>query len=927
MSNQPTNFVSAIRGGRIVIALIAIAALLAVAGRLVTAAYVEVLWQSQAGYLSAFWRRIAWEWGTRIGAGLVVGVLVYLNLRVASTTLGGIQIRRRFGNLEISEKIPQRYVTWSMLAAAGFLGLWFGATVSAIPGRETLLAFAAQPWGAVDPILGRDLGFYVFWLPVLERAVAYGLVATFLVFTLATGGYSATGALTWVRGKLRAQPVVRVHLGAILAVFFVLLAARLWLGRYALLLDGNSEVQAIFGYADAQARLPALQTLTVISLAAAAATVWGAFKQRAWPIVASFAAIVVGGIVIGNLYPSLVQSFRVEPNELERESPYIEHSLEFTRRGFGLGDLERRIFSYEGAASVDWTAASEQFMGLPVWNDDALLTTYREREARFPYYDFARVAIDRYPTPDGVAPVAMSVREVDRVGIQDPNWQNLHLRELYIEGVGVVASLAATRTNEGRPEMLVSGLPPAVRTTSVPVEDLALERPQIFFGLLEQQPYAVVTPGPEQYLAPDGSPGVPGVDFPEGIQLVSGLREALLAWHFGAVNLIFASELDERSRLVHRRRVEERALAIAPFLRFPEDPYPVVANGRVMWILDGFTATDEYPLSAVQDLGLVRRAVRYVRNSVKVTVDAVSGDIDFYRVPVDDPLADAYERAYPDLFKPIEEMPGELRRHLRYPRALLGLQSRVLLQYHQETARAFHGQQDVWRSPEELGRGSSPVPYAPEYAVYRLPGEDPRFQLTTLFTPQGRENLTAVLVARTDDRGVPETILMDIPVEVLGPRQIEARIEQDPIISEQFSLWRTGGSQVWTGHLHVVPVGRRFVYLEAVFLAAESDAIPELRRFVVSDGERVVMAESLEQAVAVLSGGEADGTVIVAGEEGPAGAAGIAEDSGGGRWPAEALSLLERAEQSARGGDWQGFGEALEELRALLERLGTGEGG
>lgn len=924
MTNRPSDLFGTIRGGRIIVLVVAVVALVVMLGRLGTAAYVEILWQAQAGYLPAFWKRMAWEWGTRIGAGMIVGALVYLNLRVASTTLGGIQIRRRFGNLEISEKIPQRYVTWAMLTAAGFLGLWFGATVSAVPGRDALLAFAAQPWGEVDPILGRDLGFYVFWLPVLERAVAYALIATFLVFTLATGGYSATGALTWVRGKLRAQPVVRVHLGSILAAFFVLLAARLWLGRYALLLDGNSEVQGIFGFTDAQARLPALQTLTVISLGAAAATVWGALKHRAWPIVASFAAVVLGGVVIGNLYPSLVQSFRVEPNELERESPYIEQSLVYTRRGFGLADMERRVFPFDVDAPIDWATAGGQFTGLPVWGSDALLTTYRELEALFPYYDFARVAIDRYPTPGGVTPVAISVREVDQGGIQDPNWQNLHLRERYVAGVGAVASLAATKSGEGRPEMLVRGIPPEVRSASVPVEELTLVRPQIFFGLRDQEPYAVVTPGPEQYAAPDGSLGVAGVDFPEGIQLASALREALLAWHFGTANLIFSTELNAESRLIHRRRVESRALAIAPFLRFPEDPYPVIADGRVVWILEGFTVTDEYPLSTVQEFGTVRRAVSYVRNSVKVTIDAVTGAIDFYRVPIDDPLADAYGRAYPDLFKTIEEMPRELREHLRYPRTLLDLQGEVLLQYHQETPRAFHGQQDVWRAPQELSNSTSPVRYAAEYGVYRLPDEDARFQLTTVFVPEGRENLTAILVARTDDRGVPETILMDIPVadEVLGPRQVEARVEQDPIISEQFSLWRTGGSQVWTGHLHVVPVGRRLVYMEPVFLAAEADAIPELQRFVVSDGRRVVMTESLAESVARLSGMGVSNVPSAAADE-PTQRPDVTTTD---RWPAEALSILDRAEQRARQGDWQGFGEALDELRALLERLGAGGG-
>jgi uncharacterized protein len=925
MTTSRTDVLRSLRGGRLVIAIAVGLVLVAVLGRALTALYVEVLWQAQAGYLSVFWRRLLWEWGVRAVAGLVVAALVYLNLKVASTTLGGIQIRRRFGNLEISEQIPRRYVSLAMFSAAAVLGLWFGASVSAGIGRQVLHAVSAAPWGLTDPILGRDVGFYVFWFPVLGSAVTYALIVAFLIFTLATAGYAATGALTWMGGRLRAHDLARVHLGVILTSFFVLLGIRLWLGRYGLLLNGNSGVQGIFGFADAQARLPALQTLTVISMAAGAATFWGAWKNRPWPIIGAFAGIFLGSILIGNIYPALIQSFRVEPNELDRETPYILHSLEFTRRGFGLADLERRTFDYEARDPIDWNVAGDQFAGLPVWGPNPLLTTYREREALFPYYDFDRVAIDRYETTEGVVPMAVSVRQVDQSGIQDPNWQNLHLRERYIAGMGAVASIATTRTPEGRPELVVRGIPPVVASSSEGRPEVRLERPQIYFGTRTQQDYVIATPGPEQYLAPGGMPGRAGIDFPGGIRLSSPMRTALLAWHFGAANLLFSSELTDESRLIHRRTVVERALAVAPFLRFPEAPYPVITDGRIVWVLEGFAGTAAYPLSSVHDLGSIRPLVSYVRNSVKVTLDAVTGELDFYRVPIEDPLTDAYEVAYPGLIEPIDEMPAELRDHLRYPRTLLDLQSRVLLQYHQDTPAAFHGQQDVWREPQELSNSPTPVPYQPEYAIYRLPGESvARFQLTAMFVPAGRDNLTAILVARTSDAGVPETILIDVPVDdqVLGPRLIEAQVEQDPQISQQFTLWRTGGSEVWTGHLHLVPVGRRLLYMEPVFLAAEADAIPELRRFVVSDGSRVVMTETLQQAADQLSGGTAAdfGTTGVAGDVSTDTTTTRAEPAG---WPRAALELLEQAESRAREGDWEAYGAALDALRALLERIGA----
>ncbi|MHB1194269.1 MAG: UPF0182 family protein [Longimicrobiales bacterium] len=903
-----------LRGGRLVMAGLVGLGLIVALARIGVTVYTEILWHVESGYAGTFYTRVAWQWGARVLGGLAVGALVFANLRIVARTLAGIQIKRRFGNLEISEQLPASYVLWTMLGAAALLGAWFGAAVPASMGLQALMLLHGEPWGLTEPFLGRDVGFYVFWVPVLGSAITFGLVVIFLLFSLASAGYTATGALRLSRGRLMAQELARVHLGVLLGLFFILLGTRLWLARFLILMDGTSGVQGIFGFTDAQARLPGMQTLLVLCSAAGVTIAWAAWKNRGPLLVGSAVTAVLAALVIGQIYPAVVQRFQVEPNELERETPYIEENLAFTRAGFGLDALQRERFVYEGSEPVAWVEAAAAFAGLPVWNATSLLATFRQVEARFPYYDFADVTIHRYPVPAGDEVVALSVREVDPAGIQDPNWQNLHLRERYVAGMGAVASRAAERTPEGRPTMLLSGLPPVAAGQGPLQGQLTMERPQVFYGVRPQL-HAVVKPGPDQFLAPDGTAGRPGVDFPEGIRLSSGLRTAALAWRFRDANLLFSGEVSRDSRFVYRRQVVERARAIAPFLRYPETPFPVLAEGRVIWVLEGFTGTRAFPLSSAHDLPLLR-SVTWTRNSVKVTVDAVTGHVDFYRMPIPDPLADVYQRAFPGLFKPLEAMPEGVRRHLRYSRELFALQAQVLLQYHQETARAFHGQQDVWAHPNELAEGATPVPYRPEYGMRKLPGEErPRFSLTTAFVPAGRQNLTGLLVGRTGEAGEPELVLLDVLVEdqAPGPRQVEALVEQDPQISQQFSLWRTGGSEVWTGHLHVVPVGRRLLYMEPVFLAAEADAIPELRRFVVSDGMKVAMAEDLPGAIAALAGWDAAQAGAVPG--------GTGATSG---WSRAALDLLDRAEERLRAADWGGFGEALRELRALLEGSGPG---
>ncbi len=914
----------ALKGGRLFFLVAILVGALLLGARMVSGLYIDVLWFEAAGFLSVFWTRTFWRWGLRLLAGGVTAAFVYFNLRYVASTLGAIQIKRKVGDLEISEKLPRSYVTWAVAGLALLVAFWFAAAVPGNAGIRTLLLLNVPEWGLADPILGRDASFYVFALPILSGTLTFGMVLVFLTAALTGAGYSATGSVGWTDEGPVMNDTARVHLSVLLGLFLLFLAGRFWLGRYGLLLSGNSGVQGIFGYADAEARLTGYAAMAILTVGAAAGVVWSGIRNRALPLMASLGGVVLAGIGLLQLYPSLVQRFQVEPNELARESPYIEHNLDFTRRGFGLHELERRPFDYTRTDDLPWDEAARQISGFPVWSDGALLTTYREVEARFRYYAFPNVAVDRYPAESGMEPISISVREIDPAGIQDPNWQNLHLRRRYISGMGAVASAAARKTPEGRPAMLLSGIPPELAEEEYAPDALRIDRSAVYFGSRPQL-YAVLNPGEGIMEGPGGEAREAGVDYPRGIRMSSLLRTLALAWRFRDANVLFASEVSEASRFVFRRQVQERVRTVAPFLDYLEDPYPVVAGGRIVWVMEAFTATRGFPLSSAHQTG-GRRSVNYIRNSVKVTVDAVSGETRFYVVEEDDPLIQAYRGAFPDLFQPLEEMPGAIREHIRYPRSLLDLQAGVLRQYHQDTPARFHGQQDVWDRPQELGAGSRSVPYATEYGYYRLPGEEePGFHLSTVFVPAGRQNLTGIMVARSDPERYGELLLLDVAIEdqVSGPRQVEALVEQDPTISEQFSLWRTGGSQVWTGHLHLVPVGNSLLYMEPIYLAAEADAIPELRRFILSDGNRVVMADTKEDALNLLREG---GSVQVVEPEGRVEEAATAPAERRAL-PERALELLQQAEERLRSGDWAGYGRALDELRSLLEGAAEGPGG
>jgi len=917
---------SLFRSDRRVVSLVSAFFIAVVLADLFARFYVDKLWFEAAGYSAVFWKQLIWQWGARVFTGILAALFIYANLKIASKSLGKFRIRRQMGDLVFSEEVSTGYVNRIGLIVAAFFGLWFGLVVSSRLGLQFLFTLNGASWGEKDPIFERDLSFYVVSLPFFETLVGLvaGIVAVSLLIVIIiyvlSGVIGISNKLQWTPSNLGTKGRPRKHLAVLVCSLLTILAGMIWLSRYGLLTNGNSAVQNIFGYTDYYARLPVLNLLTGLTLSLAISTLAVGFKRLAIRVPMVIFAFTVFGLGAGQIYPSFVQRFRVEPNELSLEGSFIEENMRFTRMGFGLSELERKEFEYKRPEEgVDWLEAMEQFNGLPVWNAQALLTTYRELEARFPYYDFFGATIDRYPTDEGVVPVALSVREILPSGIQDRNWQNVHIRTEYIQGNGIVASYASNRTSEGRPPMLISGIPPDVTSNAETPSKLLVDNPTVFVGSNPQN-YAVVN---EKFS--EDRKTIRSQFNSRGIPINSLTRTIASAWYFQDTNLLFSDDLDTASELLFKRDALDRVRSIAgSILHFPEQPYPVVHEGAIVWVLDGFTMSSDYPLSKLTEFPGTR-GMRYVRNSVKVTVDAETGEVVFYVVDANDPLLDLYRNSFPGMFLELASMPSELQAHLRYSTSMLDLQANVLNQYHQETASLFHGQQDVWTLPQELSQNSSTVPYRSEYGIYTLPGEsEEAFLLTTAFVPRGRQNLTAILVAHNDPQDYGRLVLFEIPVEdqVPGPRQVEALIEQDPVISQQFSLWRTGGSQVWTGHIHLVPVGETLVYMEPVFLAAEEDAIPELRRFVVSDGYRVSMEPTLAGAIGGL---ETDIFEMTA--ESLSDIEDIEELREVTRdWPAEALNLLEQAERAAQNLDFAAFGESLRQLRDLLQNLSV-EGG
>lgn len=888
--------------------LIAAGALLVtlLVGSAVVRLYTEVLWYSALGQAGALWTRITTQLVVRAVTGAIGAALVLVNLLHVVRHLGPVHLRRRYGNLEIAEQVPRAHVRIGIFLVSVLAGWWISGIQFGSRASLAVLAWLrSDAWGVSDPLFGNDFSFYVFGLPVLEQFLGYLMLVLVWTTLLAALGYTLLGAIRLRENRLEVDDGPRFHFALLLASFIVVLGVHYWIGRYGVLLNGSGFGGTV-GYADVHARLPARSIIALCALFAAGAIVYGATRRNWRPALAASGVLFLASIVGGVIYPAAVQKLQVEPNQLERERMYIDWLIEYTRRGFGLDEIERRPWDPARRASEMQLAGIDWLDDVTLWDRDQLQTAFAE-ETRRQYYEFSDVDFDRYRSEGSPRHIAIAVREFKRSGLpaDRQTWRNIHLAPTYTHGIGAVVTLASEAAR-GNPVYWLTNADTVERDRLAPA-DLELSEPRVYFGEGMEE-YVVLNPE-----ADTAGRVAPLEAVSTGIQLDSFLRILAFSWRFGDKNLLFSTERDERSRLLFRRPVVQRVRQLAPFLAWDDDAYPVIHRGRIVWFIDGYSSTANFPLSEALPMGT--GSTRYLRSSAKALVDAVSGEVTIYALDPDEPLLATYRRIFPGMVQPLSAMPSELQAHLRYPPALAAAQADKLARFHVTEADVFYSGQSAWQRPVQ---GSAQAgSYEPLFMMAALPGETrAEFLLSTPFIAADRQTMAGLLLVRNDPQHYGEALLLELPSADVtrGPSQIIALIEQDAGISAQFSLWRSPGVDLQLGQLRVVPLDSAVLHVVPLYLSAAGTALPQLQRVIVSDGVSVNMEPTLAAAIAGLGGGR---SVAARATQQPSQPALPAP------WAAEALRLQQAADRALRDGDFAAFGRHWSELQELLRRAAT----
>ncbi|MBI4184485.1 MAG: UPF0182 family protein [Proteobacteria bacterium] len=881
---------------------------LLVALALLSAWVVEWLWFGELGYRQVFWRvRLA---QFTLFTATFVSAFVYFRVNLGLLARQIVTPGSGLGGT-VTEALrlwatPLRLkVLATALAAAAALPFALAMAAS----WDALIRFESYvPFGEDDPILGHDIGFYVFRLPLLDAVQNALTMAAFVMLAGLALAYHQLGLFGRLAAMRVPPPASALRLAAVnLALFVAGWGGGYVLDRFAILYEGDGVVFGA-GYADVGIVLPGLAVMVGGSLAVVGILLWGAYAVAPRPMLVGLGAYVGLGLLALGVIPALVQRFAVGPNELELEAPYLRHNIAATRRAFAIDGVEARAYPALSELTLAEIRANPDTLGnVRLWDWRPLLQTYRQIQEIRLYYRFYDVDVDRYRLSDGYRQVMLSARELaERLPERARTWVNEKLQ--YTHGYGVTMSLAAQEGEEGTPNLLVKDLPP------VSVSGLAIREPAIYFGA-SMPGYRIVATSIPEFSHPKGDENV--YDHYRGrggIPLDAYWKRLLFAFNRLDVNILLSDYLGPASRIQLWRRVAERVGKAAPFLRLDSDPYLAVVDGRLFWIQDAYTTSDRYPYSEPY-----RGGFNYIRNSVKAVVDAYEGSVDLYLIDPADPVIAAYRRAFPGLFKDFAEMPAGLRAHLRYPQDIFAAQVDRYRSYHMTNPQVFYNQEDLWVVPNEKYAGAK-VTMEPYYILMRLPGEAQlEFLLMTPLTPQNRDNMIAWMAARSDFPRYGALVVYKLPKErlVYGPIQIEALIDQDTTISRQLSLWDQKGSRVIRGNLMVIPLDHSLLYVEPVYLIAENNDVPQLKRVIVAYGNRVVMEPTLEMSLAALFGGR---------QEAAPGAApkGRAEAERLGRIGAR----IEAAERALKAGDWAAFGRAIGDVMGeLKDVLGPGARG
>ncbi len=866
-------------------------------------------WFSALGYERVFATRLIASLLLGIVAGGAAFALLYANLRFAQ--------RGIVPNPVVPAVDVTRLVRRLALPAALVLALFIALAVSS--GWMPVLQFLNQtPFGVTDPVFGRDLGYYVFTLPIVGGVL--GLVMFLVVVALLASGalYALRGDVVIYRKTLTIEPSARLHLALLLAVLFVLTALRVYFVR----LPGTlfSTNGPLFGasYANLHGTIIGLKLAGLAALVGAALVVAGARSKRlgrnALLAVAIYFGVSLLGVVV---YPAVVQRLIVAPNELNKETPQLRYHIDATRRAWGLDRVLVRDLSGEAALTErDIQANRTTIDNVRLWDRDPLLQTFGQLQEIRTYYDFVSVDDDRYMIDGRYRQVMLSPRELNSASL--PTRTFINERLTFTHGMGLTLGPVNEVTEEGLPVLFVKNLPPA-STVSV-----AVRRPEIYFGELTDT-WVFANTGQAEFDYPSGDENIfASYKGNGGVRVGGFLRRLVLSAYFRSLKVLLSSDITSQSRAMYIRNIRQRARTALPFLMFDADPYMVIdTGGRLRWILDGYTATTRYPYAEP-----LQNGVNYMRNSVKVVIDAYDGTVTAYLADPTDPLVRTFAKIFPGIFQPLDSMPADLRAHLRYPEDLFHVQSELYGAYHMAEPDIFYHREDQWQKPVLSMAPERPDPFL-RHMVMRLPEErQAEFILMVPFTPRGKDNLASWMVARNDGEHYGELVVYRFPKQslVFGPTQIVNRINQDTEIARQVALWDQGGSQVIRGNLLVIPIEESLIYVMPLYLRAQGGRIPELKRVVVAYQNRVVMEETLDAGLAQLFGGGAEAARAPARVAATPGAA-PATNARAADLARRANESYRRALEAQRAGDWARYGEELRRLEDLLRQLQTVLGG
>jgi len=870
--------------------------------------YIDVIWFKSLEFVSIFWKILLTKGFVILFFTALFFALSYINLSFARRFAPEFQVEinqdefvrpeiQLYKNLQ-NIQIDKKFVLLFSIVAALFMG--FSESTS---WEKILVYFNRTSFGVTDPIFNKDIGFYMFSLPFLEFFRNW-LFFSLTIITVVVGAiYVVKKAIKLENKKIEMDTPVKIHLSILIGTILLLKSAEYWLNTFKILYSNRGIIFGA-GYTEIYANLLALRILMFLALACGILVFVTAKKQELKLPIIGLAILLGVSALMGTVYPEIIQRAVVLPNESTKERPFIANNIKYTRMAYGLENIEEEEFPVKEEISLeDIEKNSETVNNIRLWDWRPIKQTLRQIQAIRLYYDFNSVDIDRYHFNGNYQQVMISPRELDssKIPEQARTWINEHLT--FTHGYGVVVNPVNRVSGEGLPYLLVKDIPPVSNV------NLEINRPEIYYGEMAKN-YVIVKTKAKEFDYPKGDENVYSTYAGTGGIPVSSLwRRILFSIKYSNPQILLTTNFTRDSRIMIYRNIQERVNKIAPFLGYDKDPYIVVSNeGKLFWIQDAYSISNNYPYSTP-----LRGYFNYIRNSVKVVIDAYDGSIDFYIVDEKDPLINVYAKIFPQLFKDFEKMPADLKEHIRYPKDLFQVQAELYSTYHMIDPDVFYNKEDYWNIPNEI-YAENEIKMEPYYIVTKVPGhEREEFILMTPFTPASKNNMIAWLAAKNDQPEYGNLVVYKFPKDklIFGPMQIEARIDQDSEISQQLTLWGQKGSTVIRGNLLVIPIEESIIYVEPLYLRAEKGEIPELKRVIISNGTDVVIGNNLEEALDKLFVGTYRVNKIEA----------SGEEKTINDLIQEASEYYQNAQRFLQEGKWGEYGEELNKLEQRLKQL------